>query len=124
LNKSALVITKIFPSTLQVDDILGVSDIIEEVNGIQVSTVEELQDALCKPINIANKRNATTHKCYITFKTALGKFYSIALEKIVKDDLELFQYLNYQPSKAIRYYLKNAKREPCLKALISALDKQ
>jgi hypothetical protein len=55
-------------------------------------------------------------KCYVTFKTSLGKFYCIDLKKAIKEDVQLFQYLNYEPSEATKYFIKYQGSEPCLKA--------
>ena len=114
LDKNFVIITKVLPSTSRIDNILGEGDILSEVNGIPIETVEDVQEALKKPIHKMTKGGKV--KCYVTFKTSLGKFYCIDLKRAIKEDVQLFQYLNYEPSEATKYFIKYKDSEPCLKA--------
>jgi S1-C subfamily serine protease len=114
LDKNFVIITKVLPSTARIDNILGEGDVLSEVNGIPIETVEDVQEALKKPIHKMTKGGKV--KCYVTFKTSLGKFYCIDLKKAIKEDVQLFQYLNYEPSEATKYFIKYKELEPCLKA--------
>lgn len=112
LDHNVVVITKILPSSVKIDDLLGGGDVISEVNDIPVNNISEVSEALKKPIYKINKNNET--ECYITFKTGLNKFYAIKLNKIIKEDIQLFQYFNYEPSEATKFFIKNFKNLPCL----------
>jgi serine protease Do len=114
LDKNFVFVTKVLPSTARIDNILGEGDILSEVNGIPIETVDDVQEALKKPIHKMTKGGKV--KCYVTFKTSLGKFYCIDLKKAIKEDVQLFQYLNYEPSEATKYFIKYKELEPCLKA--------
>jgi serine protease Do len=114
LDKNFVLITKVLPSTSRIDNILGEGDVLSEVNGIHIETVEDVQEALKKPIHKMTKGGKV--KCYVTFKTSLGKFYCIDLKRAIKEDVQLFQYLNYEPSEATKYFIKYKDSEPCLKA--------
>ena len=114
LDKNFVLITKVLPSTARIDNILGEGDVLSEVNGIPIETVEDVQEALKKPIHKMTKGGKV--KCYVTFKTSLGKFYCIDLKRAIKEDVQLFQYLNYEPSEATKYFIKYKDSEPCLKA--------
>ncbi len=113
LDKSAVIITKILPSSIKIDGLLTEGDVIEQINGIQITNILEVEEALKKPINKINKNGDP--ECYITFKTGLGKFYAIKLKKVIKEDVELFQYFNYEPSEATKFYIKNYNNFSCLK---------
>jgi serine protease Do len=114
LDKNFVFVTKVLPSTARIDNILGEGDILSEVNGIPIETVDDVQEALKKPIHKMTKGGKV--KCYVTFKTSLGKFYCIDLKKAIKEDVQLFQYLNYEPSEATKYFIKYKDSESCLKA--------
>jgi S1-C subfamily serine protease len=114
LDKNFVFITKVLPSTARIDNILGEGDVLSEVNGIPIETVDGVQEALKKPIHKMTKGGKV--KCYVTFKTSLGKFYCIDLKRAIKEDVQLFQYLNYEPSEATKYFIKYKASEPCLKA--------
>lgn len=112
LDESAVIITKIFPSSVKIDDLLSEGDIIKEINNVPIYTLEDVNEALKNPIYKVDKTNNL--KCFITFKTALGKFYAIKLNKILKEDVQLFQVFNYDLSEVTKYYIKNLNDEPCL----------
>lgn len=112
LDHNVVVITKILPSSVKIDDLLNAGDIISEVNDIKVTNIDEIGEALKKPIYKINKDNK--QECYITFKTGLNKFYAIKLNKILKEDIQLFQYFNYDPSEATKFFIKNIETLPCL----------
>jgi S1-C subfamily serine protease len=114
LDKNAVLITKVLPSTARIDGILGEGDVLKEVNGIPIEKIEDVQEALMKPIHKVTKGGKV--KCYVTYKTTLGKFYCVDLKKAIKEDVQLFQYLNYEPSEATKYFIKFQDTEPCLKA--------
>lgn len=113
LDKHVVLITKVLPSTVKIDNLLGSGDVLREVNNISVHTIKDVSEALKKPIfKINGKKNE--QECYVTFKTELNKFYAIKLDKIVKEDIQLFQYFNYQPSEATKFYIKNISSFACL----------
>lgn len=109
LDNSVVIITKILPSSVKIDNILQEGDVIREINGKLIEKIEDVGEALKIPIYKADS-------CYVTFTTGLNKFYSIHLKKIVGEDVQLFQYLNYEPCEATKYFIKNMDTEPCLKA--------
>ena len=113
LDKSVVIITNIFPSSIKVDNILNQGDIVSEINGISITKIEDVENALKHPMSKINVKNIK--KCFFTLKTNMNTFYSINLYKIIKEDIQLFQYLNYQPSEATKYFIKNMQSEPCLK---------
>jgi hypothetical protein len=113
LDKNAVLITKILPSSVKIDGLLNEGDIIVEVNGTPVSEVKDVDRALKNPINKISQDGKT--ECYMTFKTGLGKFYAIKLNKIVKEDVQLFQYFNYEPSQATKFFIKHHEEFKCLK---------
>jgi S1-C subfamily serine protease len=112
LDKSVVIISKLAPSTVRIDGILNEGDVISEINGIPIETVEDVQRALKKPIYKEDKKGVVS--CYVTFKTGLGKFYCISLKQILGEDIKLFQYLNYEPSEATKHFIKYMSSEPCL----------
>jgi S1-C subfamily serine protease len=114
LDKNFVLITKVLPSTARIDNILNEGDVLSEVNGVPIETVEDVQKALKSPIHKVTKNGKV--KCYVTFRTTLGKFYCIDLKKAIREDVQLFQYLNYQPSEATKYFIKYRDSESCLKA--------
>jgi S1-C subfamily serine protease len=112
LDEEAVIITKILPSGVKIDSLLNEGDIIKEINNIAISNIDDVDNALRNPVYKLNKENQL--QCYITFKTALGKFYAVKLKKIVREDLQLFQVFNYDLSEATKFFLKNIKDDPCL----------
>jgi S1-C subfamily serine protease len=112
LDEEAVIITKILPSGVKIDSLLNEGDIIKEINNIPISNIDDVDNALRNPVYKLNKENQL--QCYITFKTALGKFYAVKLKKIVREDLQLFQVFNYDLSEATKFFLKNIKDDPCL----------
>jgi S1-C subfamily serine protease len=112
LDEEAVIITKILPSGVKIDSLLSEGDIIKEINNIPIFKLEDVDNALKNPVYKLNKDNQL--QCYITFKTALGKFYTVKLSKVVREDLQLFQVFNYELSEATKFFLKNIKDEPCL----------
>jgi len=115
LDKSVVLITKILPSSVQIDGILSEGDIISEINDQPIKTLEDVQKALSYPIK--KIKRSTKSKCFFTVRTTLNKFYSIGLFKIVMEDIKLFQYINYTPSEATKYFIKdiqNGVTDSCL----------
>ena len=115
LDKSVVLITKILPSSVQIDGILNEGDIISEINDQAITKLEDVENALSYPINKVNR--SEKKKCFFTVRTSLNKFYSISLLKIVMEDIKLFQYMNYTPSEATKYFIKdlqNGKTDTCL----------
>jgi serine protease Do len=113
LDKSVVIITKLLPSTARIDNILNEGDVVNEINGIAIEKIEDVEIALKKPVYRENRKGVT--KCYFTIKTGLGKFYCLSLKKALKEDIGLFQYLNYPPSEATKYFIKYSDSIPCLK---------
>ena len=113
LDKHAVLVTKVLPSTSRIDGILNEGDVIKEINSIPIENIEDVEMALLKPVHKVTKNGKV--KCYVTFKTTLGKFYCIDLKKAINEDIQLFQYLNYEPSEATKYFIKYQSSEPCLK---------
>ena len=115
LDKSVVLITKILPSSVQIDGILHEGDIISEINDQPITTLQDVENALSYPINKVNR--SKKKKCFFTVRTSLNKFYSISLLKVVIEDIKLFQYMNYAPSEATKYFIKdlqNGKTDTCL----------
>jgi S1-C subfamily serine protease len=112
LDQNVVIITKILTSSVKIDNLLNEGDVIKEINEVTIHTIDDVENALKKPIYKLNKENQL--QCFVTFKTGLGKFYAIHLSKIIKEDIQLFQAFNYELSEATKYYLKNYKNEPCL----------
>jgi S1-C subfamily serine protease len=113
LDHSVVIITKILPSSIKIDDILNEGDVISEINGVPIENIDDVSESLKHPIYKINKDNVK--KCYFTIKTGLNKFYCIGLNKVIKEDIQLFQYLNYTPSEATKYFIKFMDSDPCLK---------
>ena len=113
LDKSVVIITKILPSTVRIDNILNEGDVVNEINGVPIEKIEDVELALKKPVYRENRKGDI--KCYFTIKTGLGKFYCLSLKNALKEDIGLFQYLNYSPSEATKYFIKYADSIPCLK---------
>lgn len=112
LDHNVVIITKILPSSVRIDDILEEGNVVSEINGMPIEKIEDVEEALKKPIY--RERPDGDHSCYFTLKTGLNTFYSIRLKKIIQEDVQLFQYLNYEPSEATKYFIKYSDSEPCL----------
>lgn len=79
-HKNLLIITHIFPSTkISNLNILGVGDIITEVNGIQVSDIDNYRMALRKPLNgtYISYRTIDNYYCVLKLNDIKNEYKSI-----------------------------------------------
>ncbi|KKQ33397.1 MAG: Protease Do [candidate division TM6 bacterium GW2011_GWF2_37_49] len=86
-----LIISNIFPTSLTMDArVVGQSDIIKEVNGVVVKTLEDFREAV---------RNSTD---YLNIKTSDKKFMVIPLKKVLEDEVDLSKKYFYKRTKFVK----------------------
>lgn len=95
--KPALIVTHIIPnSQVQRLELLREGSVIAEVNGKEITTLEELRKEI--------KASAT--KKFITFKTTDGVFFVLSPQKVLNDEKLLAQIYHYPLSNFMKELLK------------------
>ncbi len=95
-TKPALIVTHIVPnSQVQRLEILHEGSIITEINGKEVTTLDELRNILKKCVNDE----------FVTFKTSEGVFFVLSLKKVFKDEEKLSATYQYPLSPFIKELL-------------------
>jgi len=105
-----LIITHIFPhSQAQQTRSLTSSDLLYEVNGEKVKTLEDFRKAIKKS------------KKFLTLKTEDRKFVVLSLEKVLKDEDRLTTKFYYKKSKLVEELLAESNNERSEKSRLHAL---
>tara|TARA_Y100000589_G_C27183535_1_gene641740 strand:+ start:539 stop:2008 length:1470 start_codon:yes stop_codon:yes gene_type:complete len=113
-----IVITHIYTGTSTYNlRILSPGDVIKKVNGKLVSRVTQLRKALMEPINVNGKK-------YITLEMCGGKFVTLSLENILKEEVFFSQNYQYPLTECSMKYIEEKMKEKSRKSSKNVRDRR